>query len=121
LPGIDPTFLEALPAALREEVLASHAAEQARFAAGESDAVSPEFLAALPPELQIEVLQQQARERRQRERRARPTGPAAAPTAADIDNASFIASLAPELREEVSPALSLSSLGVCVLMCGRCC
>ena len=64
--GVDPSFLEALPEAIRREVLAEQlglhppAASQRNTAADENDGnadlnVSPEFLAALPPDVQEEV------------------------------------------------------------------
>ena len=63
--GVDPSFLEALPEAIRREVLAEqlglHPPSTQRSAAaneneGSADLnVSPEFLAALPPDVQEEV------------------------------------------------------------------
>lgn len=62
--GIDPTFLEALPDDLREEVLNQHFRER-RAAEATSNlpqptSIAPEFLDALPPELRAEVIQQEA-------------------------------------------------------------
>ncbi len=75
--GIDPTFLEALPDDLREEVLNQHFRER-RAAEATSNlpqptSIAPEFLDALPPELRAEVIQQEAIEtsrRRVREQMA---------------------------------------------------
>lgn len=64
--GVDPSFLEALPEAIRREVLAEQLglhpppASQRNTAADENEGstdlnVSPEFLAALPPDVQEEV------------------------------------------------------------------
>lgn len=64
--GVDPSFLEALPEAIRREVLAEHlgwhppppqrsAATNENEGSGDMN-VSPEFLAALPPDVQEEVL-----------------------------------------------------------------
>ncbi|GKG18451.1 E3 ubiquitin protein ligase UPL1-like protein, partial [Tanacetum coccineum] len=58
--GIDPTFLEALPAHLRAQLLASQQAQSVPppvFAPAPSTAeeIDPEFLAALPPDIQAEV------------------------------------------------------------------
>lgn len=63
--GVDPSFLEALPEAIRREVLAEHLGwhpppPQSSAAANENEGsadlnVSPEFLAALPPDVQEEV------------------------------------------------------------------
>jgi E3 ubiquitin-protein ligase HUWE1 len=98
--SIDPTFLEALPAELRDEVLASQIGQSAPTSVSTST-LNPDFLAALPPDIQAEVL---AQERQEQERVARQ---AAADTSADtslaqeMDNASFIATLPPDLREEI--------------------
>lgn len=103
--GIDPTFLEALPDDMREEVLNQHFREQrsSRVEQQEESQISPEFLDALPPELRAEILQQERLEQARRERQQRvggqpdevPAGPA------DIDTADFIASLDPQLRHVV--------------------
>ena len=65
--GVDPSFLEALPEALRREVLAEQLAIRSTPATSSGPStstggdnsdtlnVSPEFLAALPPEVQDEV------------------------------------------------------------------
>ena len=64
--GVDPSFLEALPEAIRREVLAEqlglHPPPPSQRSAtsneneGSTDLnVSPEFLAALPPDVQEEV------------------------------------------------------------------
>ncbi|KAG9291851.1 hypothetical protein G9A89_012136 [Geosiphon pyriformis] len=96
--GIDPTFLEALPDDLRQEVLNEHLPRnRPRPAAPGSAQISPEFLQALPDELRDEVLQQQQDLQRERQERDRPTG--AAP--AEMDNATFFATLDPQLRQTV--------------------
>ncbi|RDB16805.1 E3 ubiquitin-protein ligase TOM1-like [Hypsizygus marmoreus] len=91
--GIDPTFLEALPDDMREEVLNQHVRDQraARIERPADSQISSEFLDALPPEIRAEIIQQEALQRARA-----PTG-----TAAEIDNASFIASLDPSLRQAV--------------------
>jgi len=111
--GIDITFLEALPDDMREEVLNQHFRERrpaARPAASAPTQINSEFLDALPADLRAEVLQQEAVEqsRRDREEASRQARDAAAaaggpPPAqpADIDPASFLASLDPQLREQV--------------------
>ncbi|GBC34534.2 DUF913-domain-containing protein [Rhizophagus irregularis DAOM 181602=DAOM 197198] len=72
--GIDPTFLEALPDELREEVLNQH----------------------LPPERRNRPPQEAALEQERRDRQ-RTTEP----VAAEMDTASFFASLDPQLRQTV--------------------
>ncbi|KAK2463266.1 hypothetical protein APHAL10511_004921 [Amanita phalloides] len=99
--GIDPTFLEALPDDMREEVLNQHVRDQqaARIERPPDSQISSEFLDALPPDIRAEILQQEAVERaRRREANAR-TEPLGVP--AEIDAASFIASLEPPLRQAV--------------------
>jgi E3 ubiquitin-protein ligase HUWE1 len=101
--GIDPTFLEALPDDMREEVLNQHVRDQqaARVERPPDSQISSEFLDALPPEIRAEIIQQEALERSRR----RPEDSAARVPAvgepADIDPASFIASLDPSLRQAV--------------------
>ncbi|KIJ39919.1 hypothetical protein M422DRAFT_257242 [Sphaerobolus stellatus SS14] len=102
--GIDPTFLEALPDDMREEVLNQHFRERRMAARQEPTAdsqISPEFLDALPPELRAEILQQERAERtRAQAATAAPQNPAQAGPV-DIDPASFLASLDPHLRQVV--------------------
>lgn len=99
--GIDPTFLEALPDDMREEVLNQHVREQraARVERPADSQISSEFLDALPPDIRAEIIQQESMERaRQRTEQTRPPGTG---VPADIDPASFIASLDPQLRQFV--------------------
>ncbi|PWY99341.1 hypothetical protein BCV70DRAFT_162691 [Testicularia cyperi] len=68
--GIDPTFLEALPDELREEVVNQHFRErraaQATRNLPQPTSIAPEFLEALPAELRAEVIQQEAIENSRR-------------------------------------------------------
>ncbi len=100
--GIDPTFLEALPDDMREEVLNQHVRDQqaSRVERPPDSQISAEFLDALPPDIRAEIIQQEAVERARRrteESTARPP----VREAAEIDAASFIASLDPSLRQAV--------------------
>jgi len=103
--GIDPTFLEALPDEMREEVLNQHVRDQraARVERPPDSQISDEFLDALPPEIRAEIIQQerqeQARRRVEEANSASGNGPAGVP--AEMDPASFIASLDPQLRQTV--------------------
>ncbi|KAI3828362.1 hypothetical protein L1987_02463 [Smallanthus sonchifolius] len=97
--GIDPTFLEALPAELRAEVLASQQAQSApppvsapAPTPANAEEIDPEFLAALPPDIQAEVLAQQRAQRLAHQAEGQPV---------DMDNASIIATFPADLREEV--------------------
>ena len=99
--GIDPTFLEALPADLRAEVLASQQAQSAPAPVSApaptptpstAEEIDPEFLAALPPDIQAEVLAQQRAQRVAHQAEGQPV---------DMDNASIIATFPADLRQEV--------------------
>ncbi|KZS98333.1 hypothetical protein SISNIDRAFT_546300 [Sistotremastrum niveocremeum HHB9708] len=104
--GIDPTFLEALPDDMREEVLNQHfrerrtaAAERATQAA--ESHISPEFLNALPPEIRAELLDQEAEQARRALAAAPPTGATSSAGPTEMDPASFLATLDPQLRQVV--------------------
>jgi len=102
--GIDPAFLAELPEDLRAEVMAQQARQNAvaSLAASSSAAIDPEFLAALPPDIQADVIRQHQREEAAAAAAQRAeTDDTAANRSEEMDNASFIASLAPDLREEV--------------------
>ena len=96
-PGMDLEVFNSLPFEMQQEVI-----EQARTAselAAQLDAGSsldPEALAALPEEMRREVIEQE-----QHERRLREQAPADPSNAEEMDNASFVASLAPDLRNEI--------------------
>ncbi|KAH7888738.1 hypothetical protein F5I97DRAFT_2004510, partial [Phlebopus sp. FC_14] len=101
--GIDPTFLEALPDDIREEVINQHVRDQraSRVERPADSQISPEFLDALPPEIRAELIQQERLEQARQSRPAAPSGNTAPGVPADIDPASFIASLDPQLRQVV--------------------
>jgi E3 ubiquitin-protein ligase HUWE1 len=99
--SIDPTFLEALPADLRAEVLASRqtlAARPPNPPPPPAEEIDPEFLAALPPDIQAEVLAQQ--------RAPRAVIAAIEAQPVDMDSASIIATFPAELRQEVGVTLA---------------
>ena len=105
--GIDPTFLEALPDDMREEVVNQHIRDQqaARMERPSDSQISAEFLDALPPEIRAEILHQerieQARRRVEERATAATAGAEAAAAPVEMDPASFIASLDPQLRQDV--------------------
>ncbi|KAI6134471.1 hypothetical protein EV401DRAFT_2052880 [Pisolithus croceorrhizus] len=96
--GIDPTFLEALPDDIREEVINQHRPADSQ--------ISPEFLEALPPEIRAELIQQERVEQVRQTQAAPPTN---AGVPAEIDPASFIASLDPQLRTRPPMVTALAS------------
>ena len=98
-PGIDVEVFNQLPTEMQQEIIREHQASE--MVAVELDAASgldPEALAALPPEMRREVIEQEQNERRLQSQAEAPADPS---NAEDMDNASFIASLAPELRREI--------------------
>ncbi|EKM54444.1 uncharacterized protein PHACADRAFT_174950 [Phanerochaete carnosa HHB-10118-sp] len=101
--GIDPTFLEALPDDMREEVLNQHIRDQraARVERPVDSQISPEFLDALPPELRAEIIQQENLERARRQAQQPTAAPAQPAVPAEMDPADFLASLDPALRQTV--------------------
>lgn len=73
--GIDPTFLEALPDDMRDEILRQH-----EMAAGSHSPIIPEqpselnaeFLASLPDDIRAELLEQEAEERQRNDIQPEP-------------------------------------------------
>lgn len=105
--GIDPTFLEALPEDMREEVLNQHFREQRAAAAASSNSapieasnIAPEFLDALPPDIRSEVIQQEAIVHQRRRNDDQIQGSENSGNS-EMDPASFLATLNPELRSAV--------------------
>eukprot|EP01133_Synstelium_polycarpum_P008997 gene8997-10553_t len=96
--GIDPAFLSALPPDLRAEVIAAQLGTIHQTQASSQITINPEFLAALPIDIQNEVIEQ---ERIISSRRRNIPPPADLSHAEDMDNASFLATLPPDLRDEV--------------------
>jgi len=95
--GVDPEVFNVLPLDMQQEVV--NQAREASELASQLDAGSsldPEALAALPEDMRREVIQQEQQERRMREQ-----APADPSNAEEMDNASFVASLAPALRNEI--------------------
>eukprot|EP00177_Eucheuma_denticulatum_P008191 GFKZ01014909.1.p1 GENE.GFKZ01014909.1~~GFKZ01014909.1.p1 ORF type:complete len:1872 (+),score=326.79 GFKZ01014909.1:314-5929(+) len=119
--GIDPAFIAALPEDMRAEILNQyyeqiHTNSSAQAGAAASQAattVNQDFLIALPPALRAEVLELEAEfmSRQQTSNTGEngngggsgpnESGGGGAAGAAEMDNASFLATLAPELREEI--------------------
>jgi hypothetical protein len=98
-PGMDIEVFNQLPVEMQQEIADQHQATQAMAAQLDSSSgLDPETLAALPEDVRREVIEQDQRERRLREQEQAPADPS---NAQDMDNASFIASLAPGLREDV--------------------
>lgn len=113
--GIDPDYLGALPEEFREEVIAQtitarraearEAAAAAENPTGEQQGEAyQEFLDALPEDLRHEIQQTERQERRRIDRENARRAAAAngqAAIAQDMDAASILATLPPNIREEV--------------------
>lgn len=121
--GIDPAFLAALPEEMRSEILTQYYEQIRTNAAGgpgsssspSATTVNQDFLRALPPVLRAEVLELEAEfQSRHNDTSGGNTGIAsgtggnqevggsgAAMAGAAMDNATFFATLGPELREEL--------------------
>ena len=98
-PGVDVEVFAQLPIEMQQEIIQQQQATEA--VAAQLDATSgldPEALAALPEEMRREIIEQEQNERRSRTQQEAPADPS---NAEDMDNASFIASLAPDLRREI--------------------
>ncbi|CAN0148947.1 unnamed protein product, partial [Ectocarpus sp. 6 AP-2014] len=102
---MDPDVFAQLPPDMQQEVVREHRStvgsmeDQAELL--EAAGLDPEALAALPADMRREVLEQEARNRRLREAPGNAGGPADPSRASEMDNASFVATLPPELRREV--------------------
>nr|CCA14299.1 HECT E3 ubiquitin ligase putative [Albugo laibachii Nc14] len=100
--GMDPEVFASLPAEMQMEIMAQFGVPAASVPSHETQLsldiensnFDRETLEALPADIREEVL---ANERRERESET----PADVSHAQDMDNASFVASLAPDLREEI--------------------
>lgn len=117
--GIDPAFIAALPDDMRAEILNQYYEQIHTNSVGQAGAsqsaaattVNQDFLVALPPALRAEVLELEAEfQSRQQTASGNNGGSASRPNddsgagpggAAEMDNATFLATLAPELREEI--------------------
>ncbi|KAL3924119.1 MAG: hypothetical protein SGILL_001241, partial [Bacillariaceae sp.] len=95
--GMDEEVFNVLPVEMQMEVVreARESTELSQQLDADSS-LDPEALAALPDDVRREVIAQDQRERRMREQ-----APADPSNAEEMDNASFLASLAPDLRNEI--------------------
>lgn len=98
-PGMDQEVFNCLPLDMQQEVLELH--RGALEVAAQLDSTSgldPEALAALPEDMRREIILQDQQDRERMQRQQQTADPS---NAEDMDNASFLASLAPDLREEI--------------------
>lgn len=99
-PDIDPEVFASLPLEMQQEVIAQHNTMNEVAAQIPGSSLDPEALAALPEEMRREIIEEEQQQQRLREREA--SQPAADPAnAEEIDPASFLASLTPELRQDI--------------------
>ena len=116
-PEIDPDVFNSLPPELQQELVLQHQVDTQISESG-LDGLDPDVLAALPEEMRREVIEQEQQQQRLRELHA---SQAADPANAEEyleTNASFLASLSPDLREESElPPLFVSMIFLqCVLL-----
>ena len=97
-PDIELDVFNSLPREMQQECVDQYSATRELAAQLDGSSLDPEVLAALPDEMRREVIEQDRQERRMREQQEAPADPT---RAEEMDNASFIASLAPDLREEI--------------------
>jgi E3 ubiquitin-protein ligase HUWE1 len=97
-PDIDPEVFESLPVDMQQDLVSEHVATQELAAQVEGTSIDPDVLAELPEDVRNEILEQQRRERQAQERNEAPADPSRAEA---MDNASFLASVEPELRNEI--------------------
>jgi E3 ubiquitin-protein ligase HUWE1 len=96
-PEVDREVFENLPRDMQQDLIDQYNATRELAAQLDGSSLDPETLAALPEDIRLEVIEQD-RQERLREQAEAPADPA---RAEEMDNASFLASLSPELREEV--------------------
>ena len=98
-PGVDIEVFSQLPIEMQQEIIEQHrTTENVAAQLDETSGLDPDVLAALPEEMRREVIEQEQNERRLRDQEQTPADPS---NAEEMDNASFIASLAPDLRREI--------------------
>jgi len=96
-PGMDAEVFDSLPVDMQREIVEQHRATiMLSEELGSSSSLDPEALVALPEEMRREIIEQEQQERRLRQQQE--ADPA---NAEEMDNASFVASLAPDLRAEI--------------------
>jgi hypothetical protein len=109
-------FTTGLPVEMQQELVEQHQTTQTVAAQLDSaSGLDPEALAALPEEMRREVIAQEQIERQ------RDQAPADPSNAEEMDNASFIASLAPELRTEILLTADEPFLNSLVSQIEECC
>ena len=95
-PGMDFEVFNCLPPEMQQEVVEEHRSMESITAQIDSTSgLDPEALAALPDDMRREIIAQQQQQSQRNEPPADPSN------AEDMDNASFLASLHPELRSEI--------------------
>ena len=97
-PDVDPEVFNSLPLEMQQDCVNQYNATQEIAAQVDGSSLDPEVLAALPEEMRREVIEQDRRERQLREESQANADPS---QAEEMDNANFIASLSPDLRDEI--------------------
>jgi E3 ubiquitin-protein ligase HUWE1 len=97
-PDVDPEVFNSLPFEMQQDCVLQYNSTLELAAQLNGSSLDPEFLAALPEEMRREVIEQDRRDRQLRQEAETQADPS---NAQEMDNASFVASLSPELREEI--------------------
>ncbi|GKY98288.1 hypothetical protein MPSEU_000786400 [Mayamaea pseudoterrestris] len=97
-PDVDAEVFSSLPLEMQQECVNQYDSTRELADQLSGSSLDPEVLAALPEDMRREVIEQERQERAMREHAQAPADPS---HAEEMDNASFIASLAPDLREEI--------------------
>jgi E3 ubiquitin-protein ligase HUWE1 len=97
-PDVDADVFNSLPLEMQQDCVDQYSRTQELVAQLTGSTLDPEVLAALPEDMRLEIIEQDRQERRMRDQEQEQADPS---NAEEMDNASFLASLSPDLREEI--------------------
>jgi E3 ubiquitin-protein ligase HUWE1 len=100
-PGFDPEVFNSLPVEMQHDCVSQYNATQELEMQLRESTLDPSVLAELPEDIRRDIIEQDRIERERARQQIEGDGVADPSHAEEMDTASFIASLAPGLREEV--------------------
>ncbi|GAX13555.1 E3 ubiquitin-protein ligase HUWE1 [Fistulifera solaris] len=100
-PGFDPEVFNSLPVEMQHDCVSQYNATQELEMELRESTLDPSVLAELPEDIRRDIIEQDRIERERARQQNEGDGAADPSHAEEMDTASFIASLAPGLREEV--------------------
>ena len=106
-PGFDEDVFQSLPTEMQQDCINQYDATQRIAEQLDGSTLDPAVLAELPEDMRREVIEQDRQQRLLAQQEQAPADPS---HAQEMDNASIIASMAPELREEILMTLDESVL-----------